>query len=187
MAIITPWTTLSMLFHCILTCRRRMLCKKEFHELAQIQINSDLDAAGDWVDFIPCSAPTHSFRSIQECQMGLGNVVLVQGRELKVETLLKWGPWGKWFRKLNPVAKKHRKATFFFFFLQRSGRENANKTNLVLYKIKTPHLSYVWVWKWSWHILTALESSRGKPVTSKRSQIRDTTQAPVRHTFKNPP
>lgn len=65
------------------------------------------------------SSPTESSRSIQKGQMGLGNVILVQGRELKQRTLLKRGPWGKGFRKFHPVAKKHRKP----IFMQRPGTE----------------------------------------------------------------
>ena len=93
-----------------------MLCKKEFHELTRIQINSDLDAAGDWVDFIPCSAPTHSIRSIQECQMGLGNVILVQGRELKVENSAEMRALGKVVQKTRPCGQETQESNFFFFF-----------------------------------------------------------------------
>lgn len=177
-----------MLFHCILICRRQTLGKKELHELARIQINSDLDTAVDWVDFISCSAPTHSFRSIQECQMGLGNVILLQGRELKVENSAEMRALGKVVQKIRPCGQETQESNFFFFFFCRDLVEKMQiKQTWSCKKLKTPHLSYVWVWKWSWHILIVLESSRGKPVTSKWSQIRDTTQAPVRHKFKSPP
>ena len=64
--------------------------------------------------------------------MGLGNVILLQGRELKVENSAEMRALGKVVQKIRPCGQETQETNFFFFFLQRSGRENANKTNLVL-------------------------------------------------------
>lgn len=95
-----------------------MLCEKELHALAQIQIDSDLDTAGDWVDFIPCSAPTHSFRSMQECHVGLGNVILVQGRELQVENSAEMRALGKVVQKARPCGQETQESNLFFSFAE---------------------------------------------------------------------
>lgn len=71
-------------------------------------------------------SPTDTSRNIKKCQMGLEKVILVQGREPKLRTLLKLGPGEKGLEDsmIPKVAKKHRKATCL---LQRPGRENQNK------------------------------------------------------------
>ena len=67
--------------------------------------------------------------------MGLGNVILVQGRQLQVENSAETRALGKVVPKAQPCGQETQESNcfvLFFFFLQRSGRENASKTNLVL-------------------------------------------------------
>lgn len=64
--------------------------------------------------------------------MGLGNVILLQGRELEVENSAEMRAPGESGSENSTLWPRNtRKQLFFFFFLQRSV-ENANKTNLVL-------------------------------------------------------
>lgn len=141
----------------------------------------------DWVRFYTLLSSHSVSRSIQECQMGLGNDFKLKGRELgSWELCWNEGPGESGSRKFTLWPRNTRKHLFFFFFCRDLVEKMQNKTNFKSCKIKTPHLSYVG-WETSWHILIVLESSRGKLVTSKWSQIRDTTQAPVRHKFKSPP
>lgn len=62
--------------------------------------------------------------------MGLGDVILVQGRQLQVENSAETRALGKVVPKAQPCGQETQESNFFF--LQRSGRENASKTNLVL-------------------------------------------------------
>ena len=48
--------------------------------------------------------------------MGLGNVILVQGRELKVENSAEMRARGKVVQKTRPCGQETQESNFFFFF-----------------------------------------------------------------------
>ena len=101
----------------------------------------------DWAAFLPHSSPADSSGTLQKYHVGLCKVIVLQGGEPELRTLLKRGPPGGG-AKTPPHGKKQRKATCF---MEGSDRENKNITNVVLWKRVTLYLSHVWVWRWSLH------------------------------------